>query len=86
MTRPRHRGYDVSVKGGARRIELTARRGDVVLSIDVLARGFSRGRNTFASEVDIPRGEVFVDIWATEPRSSGRNRPPCAELPRWPDD
>lgn len=65
-------------------VEITARRGPVTVCVDVLARGFTRGRNTYADEVNMDRGEVFVDVWTTEPRGSAPMA--CAELPRWPDE
>jgi hypothetical protein len=81
------RRFGVSSENAEMTVELIATRGGRTICVDVLARGFVRGRNTFPSEVDIDAGEVFVDIWTVEPResSSAASRPQCAELPRWPD-
>jgi hypothetical protein len=79
------RGFRVSGRVRQARIELTGVRGTHAVCVDVLARGFVRGRNTRAEEVEISPGEVFVDIWTTEPRPSSA-RPRCAELPPWPDE
>lgn len=80
-------GFEVSSQRDVGSVQLTAVRGADTVCVDVLARGFARGRNTVAWEIDIAAGEVFVDIWTTEPRESvglpAGSR--CAALPQFPD-
>jgi hypothetical protein len=82
------RHFAVWRRRSALTVEFSALRDSDVLCVDVLARGFARGRNTSPSEVDISPGEVFVDIWTTTPRIAppGRIRPACAALPPFPDE
>ena len=77
--------FELSSQKDVRSIQLTAVRGADIVCVDVLAQGFVRGRNTAPSEVDIPVGEIFVDIWTTEPRESARApaSPACAALPQF---
>ena len=76
-------GFRVTSTRGFRSVYLTAVRGSDTLCVDVLARGFRRGRNTRPSEVNPGRREVFVDIWAVEPRASTI---PCSALAPWADE
>jgi hypothetical protein len=72
-------GFAVSSDADALGVALTGVRGENTLCIDVLTPAFVAGRNTSPSEVDVPPGELFVDIWAVEPREAGVA--PCAPLP-----
>lgn len=80
-------GFTVSSRAAVRSVQLTGVRGADTLCVDVLARGFARGRNTSPSEVDISPGEIFVDIWTTEPRESpgAAAGPACSGLPAFPE-
>lgn len=73
-------GFKVSSRRGPATIHLTGVRGAETLCVDVLGQGFVRGRNTAPIEVEISPGEVFVDVWAIEPRD-GELAARCAELP-----
>ena len=80
------RGFAVKAGRDARSVRLTAARRAQTLCVDVLAPGFARGRNTAPSEVHIPPTEVFVDVWAAEPRAAGTaTARACAELPAAPE-
>lgn len=76
-------GFVVSSRRYARSVQLTGVRGVRTLCIDVLGPGFVSGRNTSPSEVNPPRGQVFVDIWTMVlPEAPvGAGIPPCAALP-----
>jgi hypothetical protein len=81
-------GFVVSSRADALTVQLTGLRGGRVVCVDVLAPGFTSGRNTSASEIRLLPGEILVDIWATEPREMpvGAPVPPCTAMPAWPDE
>jgi hypothetical protein len=81
-------GFVVSSRGDALTVQLTGLRGGRVVCVDVLAPGFSSGRNTSASEIRLSPGEILVDVWATEPREApvGAADPPCTAMPASPDE
>lgn len=72
-------GFAVSSRQGPDARYLTATRGSATLCVDVLARNFVSARNTAPAEVNISRGEVFVDAWAYEGAQSAGGA--CAALP-----
>ncbi len=74
-------GFRVSRARTDRTIEFTAARKSETVCVDVLAPGFTDGRNTSPSEINPDPGEVFVDVWMSERRSRAQN--PCAELAPW---
>jgi hypothetical protein len=59
-------GFTVTCRVDADAIELTGSRDGTMFYVDILANGFIHGRNVDAADVDIPRGQVFVDIAAVE--------------------
>ena len=76
-------GFRVTAARGFLSVYLTAVRGTDTLCVDVLAPGFVHGRNTDPFEVNPGAREVFVDVWAVEPRGATAR---CAALPPGPDD
>ena len=80
----RSQGFDVSTNRTDFTFELTAVRAAETVCVDVLAPGFSDGRNTDPDEIDPDAGEVFVDVWTAEPRDGGSGL--CDELPAWEDE
>ena len=74
------RGYAVAPEEAPLQISLTATRGTDTMCVDVLAPGFTQGRNTLASDLDIPPGRLLVDLWIS--RGGDSSVPPCAALPR----
>lgn len=82
------KGFDVRSRDGVLSVQMTAVRGGETLCVDVLDRGFEAGRNTYPAEVDISPGEVFVDVWAAEPRQAAgaSGVAECAELPAFPEE
>jgi hypothetical protein len=80
-SRLRSQGFDVSTGRTELTVELTAVRGSQTVCVDVLAPGFVDGRNTSPEEIDLDRGEVFVDVWMVEPRDGRAGG--CAALPAW---
>jgi hypothetical protein len=81
-------GFVVSSRTEGLTVQMTGVREARIVCVDVLAPGFTDGRNTSASEVDLSHGDILVDIWATEPREApvGAAAPACAPLPAWPDE
>jgi hypothetical protein len=59
-------GFTVTCRVDAHAIELTGSRDGTMFYADILANGFIHGRNVDAADVEIPRGQVFVDIAAVE--------------------
>ena len=84
QSRLRSRGFDVSGVPGRLAVYLTAVRDGKTVCADVLAPGFTEGRNTSPEEINPDPGDVFVDVWIVEPRD--RAYDPCSELPAWPDE
>lgn len=74
-------GFRVSQARTDRTIKLTAVRKSDTVCVDLLAPGFTDGRNTSPTEVNPDPGEVFVDVWMAEPR--GQAQGACDELPPW---
>jgi hypothetical protein len=68
------RGFAVSCKSGIHSIKLTGARGQNTIYADILADGFEFASNVSPSDVDIPAGDVFLDIWALEERPASRPR------------
>jgi hypothetical protein len=66
------RGFAVSCTSGVQSVKLTGARGDNTVYADILADGFEFGSNVSPSDVDIPRGEVFLDISAQEERAESK--------------
>ena len=81
-------GFVVSLLTSDLAVELTATRGTDTLCVDVLAPGFSHGRNTLAAEVDPVAGEVFLDIWSAKHKEAvpGADYRHCYPLPALLDE
>lgn len=65
-------GFAVSCSSGVQSVRLTGLRGQSTVYADVLANGSQHGSNVSPSEVDIPSGQVFLDISAREERLERR--------------
>lgn len=76
-------GFVVSSRTDGLSVQLTGVLGARTLCVDVLAHGYTRARNTSPSEVNPPRGKVFVDVWAVELRETGPASRPCRALPEY---
>jgi hypothetical protein len=68
------RGFAVSCSSGVQSFRLTGLRGQNTVYVDVLADGFEYGSKVSPSDVDIPAGQVFLDISAQEERLESRPR------------
>lgn len=66
LDRMAKRGFTVTCRVESRNIELTGSRDGTMFYADILAKGFTHGRNIDAADVDIPRGHVLVEIAAIE--------------------
>jgi hypothetical protein len=67
-------GFAVSCSSGVQSVRLTGLRGENTVYVDLLADGFEHGSNVSPSDVDIPAGQVFLDISAQEERLESRPR------------
>jgi hypothetical protein len=84
QSRLRSRGFDVSGIPAHLAVQFTAVRNGKTVCVDVLAPGFTYGRNTSPEEINPGPRDVFVDVWMVEPRD--RTHDPCNELPAWPEE
>lgn len=84
QSRLRSRGFDVSGIPAHLAVQFTAVRNGKTVCVDVLAPGFTDGRNTSPEEINPGPRDVFVDVWMVEPRD--RTYGPCNDLPAWPEE
>jgi hypothetical protein len=82
LERLRNEGFIVSCRANKTTVEMIGTRGGTLFLADVLGRGFVHGRNVSASDVDIPRGHVLVELAAAEGEADDVGPPPgylCAD-------
>jgi hypothetical protein len=84
QSRLRSRGFAVTGVPAHLAVQFTAVRNGKTVCVDVLAPGFTHGRNTSPAEINPGPKDVFVDVWMVEPRN--RTDGLCNALPAWAEE